>query len=119
MPVPLGPHALKTYVRVREGSEKAMRVQWWAETVWFTFCNLCNNEQLGLSRTARSCMVATAITMSVRMIRAALSARVLMVRARDTCKCTERAKAVKRVCGSLSDPGSNARAVMLRFARPS
>ena len=35
-----------------------MRVQWWAENVWFTFCNLCNNWQLGLSRTARSCMVA-------------------------------------------------------------
>ena len=79
MPVPLGPHALKTYVRVQEGSEKAMRVQWWAwwwaENVWFTFCNLCNHWQLGLLRTARSCMVATAITMSGRMSRAALSAR--------------------------------------------
>ena len=101
MPVPLGPHALKTYVRVQEGSEKAMRVQWWAENVWFTFCNLCNHWQLGLLRTARSCMVATAIAMSVRMIRGAAAhtgvdlARTRDLPLREACE----GAAVKRVEG--------------------
>ena len=119
MPVPLGPHALKTYVRVREGSEKAMRVQWWAENVWFTFCNLCNHWQLGLLRTARSCMVATAIAMSVRMIRVPPRTLASIWRAPGTCHCAKRAKAVKRVCETYRHSFEWARAIMLRFARPS